>query len=297
MRLLGICSASSKFYNYHVGASMHNAGVSAEDPVTHVISTVKSSGSMANLIAHPTLPNTIVATTKNGCEQWYIDKILQVLDEQLGEDQIYRLYTTLARTGWSLRCELLVRHGKHGLQTHGSLCTHDHLVVHGGTTREEKSLTPMDLVWLHREIGDGLLIPEMHVYDLNGLGMPVLEKAFEDANNEGMFGYLSMRNPTPPATNARHNLAAFYDNMLEEGATLLKTFQSHLVEDFDDPMVVEGFVQHAVTASSLEAGGEYHALVDWIDSDHIAGPYPNTTDEIATEPVEILGGWERERGG
>ena len=178
------------------------------------------------------------------------------------------------------------------LSTHGTVPTTDHFIVHGGTTSEEGCLTPMDLVWLHHEVGSGLLLPEMTVYDLNGGGMPLVEKAFAKANNKWLYAWLDPDSMRVGGT--REKLDAFNDNMLDGGATLLRAFRTHAMEVLDDPVVCEGFVQYAVTASSLEPGGAYASLHAWVETGTIPCPYeedlyPPGLDDAS--PITFCSGW------
>jgi len=191
----GKLSAGSKFNNHKFDFCENSQESEEDNDIVMVAATQKSSGSMFRVTADPLIHGMFVVGTKNGVEERYLSTFKAVLLQQLSDDAKKGLWCVLSGTRWTLNCELVTRSitSEDGVSepcSHGCLPLTNHIIIHGGTKRNDDHVTPFDLCQLRASIKrdwkdvSGLWFAHCTLFWVKGSkSMRLLEQAFIKVNN------------------------------------------------------------------------------------------------------------------
>ena len=323
----GHMRAGAKFFNHKFKLcgeveTVNEAAKYAD--LVYVMATEKSSGTMIRMKAGE--DGKLIAATKNGVEDKYLETFRTVIFHQYSSDLIKGLYSFLHVTGWSLNFELVTAaitsdDGTIEACAHGSRPLTDHLIIHGGSKPNFNSLTPFDLFEMRTTIerdwgsSDGLWFPNCTLFWVNGLEkLRLLEKAFTVVNN--LVFRPEVRNVAPcPLDDAvsapmlmegeNYNFwdCGFRAEARKRGLPSYPIFD-HCTHTVDNGDIFEGWVMLYISSQMLATGGMYERLKVCINEKDfnfdetkvlpLDGVNTCYTEEL---PIQILMGYKYELDG
>jgi hypothetical protein len=286
----GKLSAGSKFNNHKFDFCENSQESEEDNDIVMVAATQKSSGSMFRVTADPLIHGMFVVGTKNGVEERYLSTFKAVLLQQLSDDAKKGLWCVLSGTRWTLNCELVTRAitSEDGVSepcSHGCLPLTNHVIIHGGTKRNDDHVTPFDLCQLRASIKrdgkdvSGLWFAHCTLFWVKGSkSMRLLEQAFIKVNNSVLIPEVRKVAQCPiddavsgPLLMKGENLDFWNSEFRAESLRLglhSCTFGDHDTKSVDNGDVFEGWVMHKISAGMLESGGLYANLKPCLDETH-----------------------------
>ena len=285
-----VVAAGNKFDNHKFSYCGGKVQVDSRIDYTNlrvVCATEKCSGSMFRVAAHPTLAGKFVVGTKNGTEERYLFTFQEVIKRQFGNELMIALWHYLDQTEWCLNMELVTKQimgtdGKVEACCHGYSPLTDHVIIHGGTKKNQDALNPPDLCQMRNTIErdwgkegvKGMWFPQATYFiTKNGCGdLHLLEKAFIEVNNKVL--YPKIRKVAPCSLDD-----AVVAPILEEGVVHNYHYWStgfraeacrrgipscrvsdHYTWSVDNGENLEGWVMHYIDEEMMGLGGCYELL-------------------------------------
>jgi hypothetical protein len=249
-----------------------------------VCATEKCSGTLICLGVDPTRAGIFVARTKNGCEERYLFTFQEVIKKQFGDDLMVALWNYLDQTGCALNAELVTSQivspcRKAESCCHGYRPLTDHVIIHGGTKKNQDPLNLTDLYQMRntiardwgKEVIRGMWFPHATYFiTKNGYDdLLLLEKAFIEVNNRVLCPKIrkvapcslddAVAAPSLEVDNYHYWSTGFRAEACKRGIPSCRVFD-HFTSQVDNGNNLEGWVMHYVSSEMLGPGGSYELL-------------------------------------
>lgn len=292
-----VVAAGNKFDNHKFSYCGGKVQVDSRIDYTNlrvVCATEKCSGSMFRVAAHPTLAGNFVVGTKNGTEEKYLFTFQEVIKKQFGNELMIGLWHYLDQTESSLNMELVTkqikgRDGKVEACCHGYSPLTDHVIIHGGTKKNQDPLNPLDLYQMRntiardwgKEVIRGMWFPHATYFiTKNGYSdLLGLEKAFIEVNNKVLCPKIRKVAPCSlddavagpvleegVVHNYHYWSTGFRAEACRRGIPSCRVFD-HFTWSVDNGDNLEGWVVHYISKEMMEPGGGYELLCLCLDQD------------------------------